>query len=104
MRRLLKGETRREIAREMGMKEGSISRIVNDPVFQRVLFNVQERTEAKIGDFYRELGEVADQAVHTVKEILGSESAAPRLRFKVARWILDAAGVREKDRDPAIQN
>ena len=42
MRRLLKGERQCVVAREMGMSEVSVSRIVNDPVFLRVSLNVQQ--------------------------------------------------------------
>ena len=97
MRRLLKGERQCVVAREMGMSEVSVSRIVNDPIFLRVSLKVRQRTEQKLTDFHSEIDQAADLALDYVKEVLENEKASPRLRFDVAKLVLDRTGARPHD-------
>ncbi len=97
MRRLLKGERQCVVAQEMGMSEVSVSRIVNDPVFLRVSLKVRQRTEQGLTEFHSEIDQAADLALDYVKEVLENEKASPRLRFDVAKLVLDKTGARSHD-------
>ncbi len=97
MRRLLKGERQCVVAREMGMSEVSVSRIVNDPIFLRVSLKVRQRTEQGLMDFHSEIDQAADLAIDYVKEVLENEKASPRLRFDVAKLVLDRTGAGPHD-------
>ncbi len=96
MRRLLKGERQCVVAREMGMSAVSVSRIVNDPIFLRVSLKVRQRTEQGLTDFHSEIDQAVALAMDYVKEILEDEKASPRLRFDVAKLVLDRIGAGER--------
>lgn len=97
MRRLLKGERQCVVAREMGMSAVSVSRIVNDPIFLRVSLKVRRRTEQGLTDFHSEIDQTVALAIDYVKEVLENEKASPRLRFDVAKLVLDKTGARPHD-------
>lgn len=95
MYRLLAGQMQCDIADELEMHPASVSRIANDPLFQPVLRKVEKDTGRKIGDIHGEPADTADAALESLQQMLGDERVSARVRFRIAKLVLDAAGLRE---------
>ena len=52
------------------------------------------RTEQGLTDFHSEIDQAVALAMDYVKEVLEDEKASPRLRFDVAKLVLDRTGAR----------
>ena len=70
MRRILSGEKQKEIAADIGMREQSLSRIVNDPILQVEMKKVETSVVVKMGDVREKIDDLADDAVEFLKDTL----------------------------------
>ena len=94
MYRLLAGQRQCDIADELEIHPASVSRIANDPLFQQVLRKVEKDMRRRIGDVHGELADTAEVALESLQRMLGDERVSARVRFRIAKLVLDAAGLR----------
>jgi len=96
MRRILSGEKQCDIAADIGMREQSLSRIVNDPIFQVEMKKVETSVVVKMGDVREKIDDLADDAVEFLKDTLRSKKAPTSLRTRIAFFVLESAGYGKK--------
>lgn len=103
IRRLVVGETPKEISEGLGMHPATIERLQNDPVFAVELSELEQRANNRLTDAAERLdaleildlaaGESAKLCRDVVNDkVLGAEGIAMDLRVKSAWDILDRAG------------
>jgi hypothetical protein len=95
MSRVLAGEKEVEIAGAMDLHPASVSRIVHDVLFQAEMNRVIKNTEKSMCDLKREIADIGVDALVNLSRLLRDEKVSARVRFKVAKEILDRAGLRE---------
>ena len=102
IRRLVTGQTQREIAGEMGYTESRLSIIINSPLFQHKLKEYQKQVADKlaenIGNIDNRVRILQPKALDTLEELL-EKKGNDRLRRDCAKDILDIGGNLGKKRD-----
>ena len=95
MSRVLSGEREVKIAEAMDMHPASVSRIVHDVLFQAEMNRVIENTEKSMRDLRKEVADIGIDALVGLSRLLKNEKVSARVRFKIAREVLDRAGLKE---------
>ena len=107
IRRLVTGQTQREIAAEMGYTESRLSIIVNSPLFQHKLKEYQKQIADKladnIGNIDNRVRLLQPKALDTLEELL-EKKGNDRLRRDCAKDLLDIGGNLGKKRDEEGMN
>ncbi len=70
MRRLVMGETQRNISVAMGITEARLSVIVNSPLFQLELRKMQRRQEDKVAHIHEKIIEGAEKAIDFHNQVI----------------------------------
>jgi hypothetical protein len=78
------------------MHPASVSRIVHDPLFQQALHDVRKRTDKSMLELRVELADIGVDALASLSRLLKDEKVSTRVRFRIAKLVLDAAGLREE--------
>ena len=106
MRRLVCGQTQREISRDLCLNEGRLSIIVNSPLFQTELRKmereVRERVVDSIGDVSARIAELQTPALDVLEHIVVNPEQADislNLRQKTAVSLLELGGIKKKDKN-----
>ena len=106
MRRLVCGQTQREISRDLCLNEGRLSIIVNSPLFQTELRKmekeVRERVVDSIGDVSARIAELQTPALDVLEHIVINPDQADislNLRQKTAVSLLELGGIKKKDKN-----
>lgn len=92
MRRLVLGQSQRDIAREMGFTEGRLSIIVNSPLFKTELKKMQRRREDQIFEIQEGLIEAAQMGVILHKAVLSNDDLPIPFRQRSATDVLNIVG------------
>jgi len=90
-RRLVLGETQREICEALGMSDSRMSIIVNSPLFKLELSRLEKERDQGVSDVTTQLKHLAPIALEQVERTM-YKAAGTRLGFDAARDILDRAG------------
>jgi hypothetical protein len=98
MLRVLRGRKEVEIAQELDLHPASVSRIVHDVLFQAEMNRVIENTEKSMRDLHREVADIGIDALVSLSRLLKDEKVSARVRFQIAKEILDRAGLVESTR------
>lgn len=80
---------------ELDLHPASVSRIVHDVLFQAEMKRVIENTEKSMRDLRKEVAEIGIDALVSLSRLLRDEKVSARVRFKIAKEILDRAGLGE---------
>ena len=96
MSRILAGEREVQIAEAMEMHPASVSRIVHDVLFQVEMNRVVENTDKSMQDLRNEVADIGVDALVSLSGLLKNEKVSARVRFKIAKLVLDRAGLRPK--------
>lgn len=100
MRRLIAGESQREIANDIGMTEGRLSIIVNSPLFASELEKMEEQVAEQLiknaSNLRIRYAEHAEEALDVQLDIMRDEMASASVRADVAGQIQDRAGYSRK--------
>jgi len=95
MLRVLRGKKEVEIAEELDLHPASVSRIVHDVLFQAEMKRVIEKTEKSMRDLQREVAETGIDALVSLSRLSKDKKVSARVRFVIAKEILDRAGLRD---------
>lgn len=110
MRRLVCGQTQREIARELGLNEGRLSIIVNSPLFKAELSkmerDVRQRAVENIGDVTTRIAKLQTPALDVLEEIVtDKEKKIPySTKRNAAMDILELAGVKKDKNEDGMSD
>lgn len=100
MRRLICGETQRDIARDMGISEARLSIIVRSPAFQlelrRMEADVYDKAVDTIGDVTVRAKRLQPKALDTLEALMEDKKIGAMVRRTCAKDILDLAGATKK--------
>tara|TARA_R100000808_G_C2135763_1_gene144122 strand:+ start:350 stop:829 length:480 start_codon:yes stop_codon:yes gene_type:complete len=91
-RRLLLGQKSKEIAKELGITEATVSYTKNSKLAQKELNIMKVARDADTIDVARQIREIAPQALEVLENIMNDEETAETLKAKVATDLLDRAG------------
>jgi hypothetical protein len=94
MLRVLKGMKEVEIAEELDLHPASVSRIVQDVLFQAEMNRLIENTEKSMQDLRREVADIGVDALVSLSRLLKDEKVSAKVRFQIAKEVLDRAGLR----------
>lgn len=110
MRRLVCGQTQRDIAREMGLGEARLSIIVNSPLFKVELRKMERDVRAKavdsIGDVASRIAKLQKPALDVLEKIVIDDKGVAPLRLKrdAAMDILELAGTKRHKNEEGMND
>lgn len=91
-RRLLLGQKSKEIAKDLGISEATVSYTKNSKLAQKELGIMKAARDASSIDVAMQIKEIAPQALEILEEIMHGDETQQSLKAKVATDILDRAG------------
>jgi len=91
-RRLLLGQKSKDIAKEMGITEATVSYTKNSHLAQKELSIMKVARDADTIDVARQIREIAPQALEVLEDIMNGDETPETLKAKVATDLLDRAG------------
>jgi len=75
------------------VQPASVSRIVHDVLFQSEMGRVIDNIEKSMQDLRKEVAEIGVDALVSLSRLLKNEKVSARVRLKIAKLVLDRAGL-----------
>ncbi len=108
MRRLLAGARQKDIAIAMNYTYSRLSIIINSPMFQERLQDLEKETTERLverhGDLKMEFRADSKEAYEVQKSLMRNDNVNPSVRNDIAGQVLDRAGYDRKGMKDAGQN